>query len=219
MRMGPANSIAVLLADDHRLVRTGLKHILGFAGDLSVVAEAESGDQMLAMLPELNVDVAVVDLTMPSLSGLDLIGRLRDEYPSLALLVLTMHAEEQYALQAFRAGANGYLTKDVAAEELVAAIRKVASGHAYVSPAMAERLALDLNRHRSGPPHCLLSDRELEVFSRIVSGKRLTAIAEDIHVSVKTVSTHKSHILEKLQISSDADLIKYALHHELFSSK
>lgn len=210
------DSISILLADDHRLVRSGLKHILAACGDLVVVAEAETGHDALAILRERRIDVAVVDLTMPGLSGMELIRRMKDEYPRVSLLVLTMHAEEQYALRAFRAGANGYLTKDVASGELVAAIRKVASGGAYVTPAMAERLAMDLSERRSGPPHTLLSDRELDIFRRIVSGKRLTEIAEDIHVSVKTVSTHKSHILEKLQLDSAADLIKYALQHELF---
>jgi len=207
---------SVLLADDHRLVRAGLKHILAFADDLHVLAEADSGNEVLKLLHEQPVDVAVVDLSMPGLAGMALLRRIRSEHPELALLVLTMHAEEQYALDAFRAGANGYLTKDVAAEELVTAIRKVAKGGAYVTPALAERLALDLNRPRSGPPHTRLSDRELEVFRRIVAGKRLTEIADDMCLSVKTVSTHKSHILEKMQLDSAAKMVKYAMQHGLF---
>ena len=206
----------VLLADDHRLVRAGLKHILAFADDLRVLAEADSGNEVLQILRRQVIDVAVVDLSMPGLAGMALLRRLKADYPDVALLVLTMHAEEQYALDAFRAGANGYLTKDVAAEELVTAIRKVATGGAYVTPALAERLALDLNRHHAGPPHTRLSERELEVFRRIVAGKRLTEIADDMCLSVKTVSTHKSHILEKMQLDSAATMVKYAVQHGLF---
>lgn len=218
LRQLPASPQAtkVLLADDHRLMRSGLRHILAFASDMLVQAEADCGTAALAVLGQQHIDVAVLDLSMPGLSGIGLIQRVKAEHPQVALLVLTMHAEEHYAVDCFRAGANGYLTKDVAADELVNAIRKVASGGAYVTPALAERLALDLNRSRSGPPHLSLSDRELEVFRCIVQGRRLTEIAESMGLSVKTVSTHKSNILGKMRAESAAELVRYAMHHGLF---
>lgn len=212
------HSTRVLLADDHRLLRSGLRHLLGLATDLLVQAEADSGDAALAILGQQHIDVVVMDLSMPGLSGIALIRKIKQEHPQAAVLVLTMHAEEHYALDAFRAGANGYLTKDVAADELVNAIRKVATGGAYVTPALAERLALDLNRHRAGPPHLLLSEREFAVFRWIVEGRRLTEIAQAMGLSVKTVSTHKSHVLEKMQVLSSAELVRYAMHHGLFGS-
>jgi DNA-binding NarL/FixJ family response regulator len=208
----------VLLVDDHRLLRAGLRHLLGLASDLLVQAEADGGLAALAILGQQHIDVAVVDLSMPGLSGIALVQKMKAEHPQVALLVLTMHAEEHYAVDAFRAGANGYLTKDVAADELVNAIRKVASGGAYVTPALAERLALDLNRRRTGPPHLLLSEREFAVFRWIVEGRRLTEIADAMGLSVKTVSTHKSHILEKMQLVSSAELVRYAMHHGLFGA-
>jgi len=134
----------------------------------------------------------------------------------VAVLVLTMHAEEQYAIRAFRAGANGYLTKDSAAEELVHAVRKVAGGGGYVTPSIAESMAIGLNGLREAPPHSLLSDREFEVLRQIVGGRRLTEIADDLHLSVKTVSTHKARIMEKMRVDSTAALIKYGLEHKLF---
>jgi DNA-binding NarL/FixJ family response regulator len=212
----PALATKILLADDHRLMRSGLRHILAFASDLLVQAEADCGTTALAVLSQQHIDVAVLDLSMPGLSGVALIQRIKAEHPQVALLVLTMHAEEHYAVDCFRAGANGYLTKDVAADELVNAIRKVASGGAYVTPALAERLALDLNKRRAGPPHLLLSERELDVFRWIVQGRRLTEIAEAMGLSVKTVSTHKSNILGKMNAGSAAELVRYAMHHGLF---
>ncbi|AKJ29493.1 response regulator transcription factor [Caldimonas brevitalea] len=206
----------VLIADDHRIVREGLKRILSAAAELHVVAEADTGHRALEALGEHKVDVAIVDLSMPGVSGMELIRRIRVEHPEVAVLVFTMHAEEQYAMRAFRAGAHGYLTKDSATEELVPAVRKVAGGGGYVSPGMAERLAMQLNGLRQAPPHTVLTDREFEVFRMIVEGKRLTEIAQALHLSVKTVSTHKSRILDKMGLDSGAALIKYGLQHHLF---
>ena len=209
----------VLLADDHRIVREGLKRILQSARDIVVLAEAQSGHEALELARQHRPRVAVVDLSMPGLSGMALIERLRAEFADMAILVLTMHAEEQYALRAFRSGATGYLTKDSAAEELVLALRKVAAGGAYLSPQLAERLALQLNTGRAEElPHTRLTNRELEVFRLIVEGKRLTEIADDLHLSVKTVSTHKSRILEKMGFDNVAALIRYGFQHRLFEA-
>ena len=152
----------------------------------------------------------------PDADGMDLIKRLHTEFPGVAVLVLTMHAEDLYALRAFRAGANGYLTKDSAATDLQRAIRKVAHGGAFVTEAMAERLALGLSLATDTPAHEQLSDREFEVFRQIVAGRRLTDIADDLHLSIKTVSTHKSRVLEKLGVEGTAGLVRYGLQHRLF---
>jgi len=207
--------ISVILADDHQLMRQGLRRLLEGTPGICVVAEAANGHEALRALREHPVDVAVLDLSMPGMSGMDLIHRVKTEFPQVAVLVLTMHAEEQYALRAFRSGASGYLTKDSAADELVQAIRKVAAGGGYVTPALAERLAIGLHSGHDAP-HATLSDREFEVFRHIVAGKRMTEIATELHLSIKTVSTHKMRILEKMGLDSTAALIRYGLEHKLF---
>lgn len=212
----PSDPIRVLIADDHSIVREGLKRILLAAGDVAVVAEADNGHKALQGVREHKPQVIIVDLSMPGLGGMDLIHRLRSEFAQLAVLVLTVHAEEQYAMRAFRSGANGYLTKDSAAEELVTAVRKVVNGGVYLSPALAERMALEINGLRETPTHTSLTNREFEVFRLIVAGKRLTEIGDALHLSVKTVSTHKSRIMEKMGLDSTAALVKYGIKHRLF---
>ena len=164
---------------------------------------------------ENEIDVAVVDLSMPGRSGVELIKLIKAERPKLRLLVLSMHSEEQYAVRAVRAGAAGYLTKESAADELVAAIRRIAGGGAYISPETAERLVLASNSGAEGPPHTQLSNREYEVFRALVAGRSVSDIAATLNLSVKTISTHKSRILEKMSLSSQADLVRYALRHNL----
>jgi DNA-binding NarL/FixJ family response regulator len=205
----------VLLVDDHTIVREGLKRILETAADDWEITEAGSGFQALECLRRAAFRIAIVDLSMPGMSGLELIKRIRAEFPDVVVLVLSMHAEEQYALRAFRAGANGYVTKDSASAELVAAVRKVATGGAYVSASLAERVVQQLNGAALAPRHTQLSDRELEVLQRIVAGQRPTEIAEALHLSVKTISTHKSRIQEKLHLPNTAALIRYGLEHQL----
>jgi DNA-binding NarL/FixJ family response regulator len=207
--------IRVLLADDHAIVRNGLKEILEGTGDIIVAAEATNGHEALARVRECEVDVAVVDLSMPGRSGVELIKLIKAERPRLRLLVLSMHSEEQYAVRAVRAGAAGYLTKESAADELVAAIRRIAGGGAYISPETAERLVLASNTGAEGPPHTQLSNREYEVFRALVAGRSVSDIAATLSLSVKTISTHKSRILEKMGMSSQADLVRYALRHNL----
>jgi DNA-binding NarL/FixJ family response regulator len=202
--------IRVLLADDHEIVRDGLKRILGAAGDLQVAGEAANGDQALALVKANDYDLALLDLSMPGLAGIDLIKRVRIEKPKLRILVLSMHGEQQYATRALKAGASGYLTKDSAAGQLVGAIRKIAAGGVHVSEAAAAGL---VSAERA--PHQALSDREFEVLRLLVGGRSPTEIAERLHLSVKTVSTHKTHIQQKLGLSGTADLVRYALEHKL----
>lgn len=211
--------IAVLIADDHEVVRNGLRHILERAGDFEVLAEAADGSAVPSMVREYPASVILLDLSMPGRSGLDLIRQLRVEHPTLRILVLTMHAEEQYVVRAFRAGAAGYLTKESAATELVEAVRKVASGGTYVSQAVAGTLAEGLRAPGEAAPHSGLSDRELEVFHRIVAGQALGEIASALCVSAKTVSTYKMRLMEKLQVRNDAALVRYAISHRLFGDE
>ena len=211
----PLHDLHILIVDDHVIVREGLQRILEATGEDWAVAEASGGFQALEVMRRQPIDLAIVDLSMPGMSGLELIKRIRSEFPRVGVLVLSMHAEEQYALRAFKAGANGYVTKDGASAELVNAVRKVATGGAYVTASLAERVVLQLNGAATAPHHTQLSDRELEVLRRIVAGERLTDIAEALHLSVKTVSTHKSRIQEKLQLPTMAALIRYGMEHGL----
>lgn len=207
--------IRVLLADDHAIVRAGLKEILAGTGDITVAGEATNGQEVMTRVRGDDYDVAVLDMSMPGRSGIELIKQVKDEKPKLRILVLTMHSEEQYAVRALKAGASGYLTKDSAAGELVAAIRRIAAGGAYVSPETAERLALGAVPHANAAPHTLLSDREFQVFQMIARGVSVSEIARELSLSVKTVSTHKTRILEKMGLANQAELIRYALEHKL----
>ena len=201
----------VLLADDHKIVRDGLKRILASAADLEVAAEAANGDEALALVKAHDFDVAMIDMSMPGLAGMDLIKRLKIEKPKLRILVLSMHGEQQYAARALKAGASGYLNKDSAAEALIGAIRKIAGGGVHISEAAAATLLQSGDK----APHEALSDREFEVLRLLVEGLGPTGIGDKLHLSVKTVSTHKARILEKLGLGSTAELVRYALDHKL----
>jgi DNA-binding NarL/FixJ family response regulator len=211
--------IRILLADDHALVREGLKRILAAVADIVVAGEAANGDETLALAKQHDYDVALVDLSMPGLSGLDLIKRLRLERPRLRILVLSMHGEKQYAARALKAGAAGYLTKDSAGADLLGAIRKVGGGGVHITEAAAAALLGAGSRAGDSPPHTALSDREFEVFRQLVGGRSITDIAERLHVSVKTVSTHKARILEKMAMTSTAELVRYAVEHRLLDDQ
>ena len=202
--------IRVLIADDHKIVRDGLKRILSAHGEVDVTGEAADGDQALALVRAHEYDLAMVDMSMPGLSGIDLIKRLKLEKPKLRILVLSMHGERQYAARALKAGASGYLNKDSAAELLVGAIRKIAAGGVHIGDAAAASLI-----SADKAPHEALSDREFEVLRLLVEGLGPTDIGDKLHLSVKTVSTHKTRILEKLNVSSTAALVRYALDHKL----
>jgi two-component system, NarL family, invasion response regulator UvrY len=199
--------IRLLIADDHKIVRDGLKRILAATPDLQVAAEAASGDEALILVKAGQFDLALLDMSMPGLAGIDLIKRLKAEKPELKLVVLSMHGEAQYAARALKAGASGYLNKDSAAEQLVGAIRKIAAGGVHISEAAAASLL--------STPALGLSDREFEVLRLLASGLGPTEVAEKLHLSVKTVSTHKTNIQHKLGVSSTAELVRYALEHKL----
>ena len=200
----------IVLADDHKIVRDGLKRILAATTDLQVVDEAADGDALLRLIKASDYDLAVIDMSMPGLAGIDLIKRLKSEKPKLRVLVLSMHGESQYAARALKAGASGYLNKDSAAEQLVGAIRKIAAGGVHISEAAAASLVA-----AQKAPHEALSDREFEVLRLLVEGLGPTEIGERLHLSVKTVSTHKTRVLEKLKLGSTAELVRYALEHKL----
>jgi DNA-binding NarL/FixJ family response regulator len=207
--------IRIVVADDHTIVREGLKQVLSAASDFSIVGEAQSGHEVLLRVRDLEFDVLLLDMSMPGKSGIELIKQVRGEKPKLRILVLSMHQERQYAVRAIKAGASGYLTKESAAVQLVAAIRKVAAGGAFITEAVAEQLALGAMPQTEGLPHEALSDREFQVFRLLASGEAVSKIAEALSLSVKTVSTHKARIMQKMNMSNPAELIRYAIKHRL----
>lgn len=214
--MSPAGAaIRVMIADDHTLVREGLRQLLAATGDIRVEAEAADGDQALALVKANDYDLAVLDMSMPGISGIELIRRVRLEKPRLRVLVLSMHGEAQYAARALKAGASGYLTKDSASAQLVSAIRKIAAGGVHISEAAAAQLVTGSAHAGEAAPHARLSNREFEVFRLLVEGLGPTEIADRLHLSVKTVSTHKTRILEKMGMESVADLVRYAVDKKL----
>ena len=207
--------IRIVIAEDHTIVREGLKQLLAAAGDLAVVGEAQSGAEVLQRVREDAFDVMLLDMSMPGRSGIELIKQVHSEKPKLRILVLTMHEEQQYAVRAIKAGAAGYMTKESATAQLVAAIRKVAAGGAFISAAVAEQFALGAMPRSDGPPHTTLSDREYQVFDMLVAGTSVTDIAERLNLSVKTVSTHKARILQKMNLQNQSGLVRYAIQHRL----
>ncbi|QDZ27349.1 response regulator transcription factor [Noviherbaspirillum sp. UKPF54] len=207
--------IRIVIADDHTIMREGLKRILDGADDIEVVGEAVDGFEALAHVRKGGFDLLMLDLSMPGRSGVELIRQIKDEMPKLPILILTMHEEEQYAVRAIRAGARGYLTKESAGTQLVSAIRKVASGRPYISLEVAEQLAMDVMPANEELPYKQLSNREFEVFTLLVSGKSITEIADFLHLSAKTVSTHKTRILTKMNMNSLAEMVHYAVQHRL----
>lgn len=209
--------IRIVVADDHTIVRDGLKQLLGAVGDIIVVGEARDGTQALNQVRTLSFDLLLMDMSMPPPSGLQLIRQVHAERPKLRILVLSMHEEHQYAVRAIRAGAAGYLTKESATTQLVEAIRKVAAGGAFISAEVAQQLALGAMPGAMGPLHGSLSDREFQIFLLIAGGKSISDIAGHLFLSVKTVSTHKSNILQKLGMTTQTELIRYALANDLLT--
>ncbi len=207
--------IRLLVGDDHPVVREGLRRIVADHPGLQVVVEAVDGDQVLASLTRVDVDVVLLDISMPGPGFLHVLERLRAEHPRIPVLVLSVHPEDQYAVRALRAGAAGYLTKDHSPEQLVEAIRKVHRGGRFVSPSLAERLASDLATGRTASPHEALSDREYEVLCLLGSGRTVKEISAELRLSPKTVSTYRTRLLEKMRVASNADLVRYAAQHGL----
>lgn len=210
--------IKLLIVEDHAIVRDGLKQIFADTADIEVQGEAANGQEALQQVRQEDWDIVLLDMSIPGKSGIELIKQLRLEKPRLRILVLTMHEEQQYVARAFKAGVSGYLTKDSASAQLVSAVRKIAGGGTYISPQLAENMALFLVADITTLPHTLLSDREYQIFELLVSGKSLTDIAEQLCISIKTVSTHKSRLLEKMQMTTQTELIRYALEHRLLET-
>ena len=208
--MHPMAPLRIFVADDHHVVRRGLQQIVATRPGWEVVGEASRADDVLPALRATAVDVLILDISLGGRSGMDLLGHIRAELPSLPVLIFSMHAEEQYAARCMRAGASGYLQKDSSPGEIVVAIERVAAGRRYVSPALAGAIADDVGRSTL-PPHERLSDREFEVFRLIAEGKNAGEIAESLHLSVKTVSTYRTRILEKTGFHSNADIVAYAV--------
>ncbi len=207
----------VLIADDHAVVRQGLKQILSKTTDLEVTDEAENGKEVLDKIKESVPDVLLLDIEMPIHTGWNVLTKLKTTHPKLPILVLSIYPEEHYGLRFLKAGAAGYLNKTSAPDQLVEAIRKVASGGRFVSPQLAELLVLNFDSNPEKPPHESLSAREFQIFCMIASGKKLKDIAEELSLSATTVSTHRSRILDKMKFKNNADLIQYALKVNLIS--
>lgn len=207
--------IRIVLADDHAIVREGLKHILAHVPDFEVVGEAADGHEVQRLVREVAFDLLVLDLSMPGRSGMELVKWVHAEKPKVRILVLSMHQETQYAVRAIKSGAAGYLTKESAPGELEQALRKIAAGGAYVSAEVAQALALGAMPDAERPPHQTLSTREFEVFQRLVAGESVTDIASTLHLSVKTVSTHKANLMHKLGLNNSSELVRYAIKHGL----
>ena len=210
--------IRVLIADDHTLMRDGLKQILATAGDMVVAGEACDGFQTIDRVRAGDWDLLLLDMAMPGRSGVDLIKQIKAEKPRLPILVLSMHKESEYAVRSIRAGAAGYLCKDSASEQLLNAIREVAAGGRFIIPDLASDLAFSLIQRDDRPLHALLSDREYMILRKLTAGRGISEIAQQLNLSPKTVSTYKARVLQKMEMSSVADLIRYGLKHDLLDN-
>jgi DNA-binding NarL/FixJ family response regulator len=206
--------IRILIGDDHAIVRQGLRQVLALVPELELVAEAKNGWEVIELGRSSAPSLLLLDMNMPGPSGVELIKRVREEAPRLPILVLSMHGESQIAGRAIKAGAAGYLTKDSEPEALVHAIRQVAGGAHYIEPAVAERLLFE-SSPKDAAPHATLSDREYQIFLMLVRGQGVVDIAEALHLSAKTVSTHKARLMKKMGLDNLSDLVRYALKHEL----
>lgn len=205
----------ILLVDDHAIFRAGLKQLLAVDLKEAEFGEAGNAKEAMTLAGEQHWDIAILDIDMPGRSGLELLTDLRAMRPELPVLLLSFHEEEEYAVRALRSGAAGYVCKGSPLAETLGAVRKVLGGGAYISPVVAEQMARRLGRYYNGPPHLELSNREFEVLRLLVAGKRLGEIASDFSVSIKTVSTYRTRLLEKLGLHSNAELVRYALSHKL----
>ncbi len=207
--------IRVLIADDHTIVRHGLRQILSSEQDMAVSAEAQNGQEVLDIVRRERVDVVVLDISMPGRNGLETLKELKRHHPGIAVIVLSMHPKDQYAVRVIKAGASGYITKESAPSELVVAIRKACRGEKYIDPEIAEVLANYIEHGGTEDPHTRLSDREYEVLCHIASGKGLTDISQEMNLSVKTISTYRTRIIEKTGLSSNAEITRYAISRGL----
>lgn len=207
--------IRILIADDHAIIRKGLKQIIEENPEMTVTAEASDGVEALRKIRESGCDVVLLDISMPGKNGIDVLKQVREEYPRLPVLILSMYPEDQYAVRLIKAGATGYLTKECAPAEVVNALRRVAGGKKYISPAVAEMLADDVGMAHDHAPHETLSNREFQIFLLLATAKTVSEIAAAMTLSVKTVSTYRSRILEKMHLRNNAELMHYAIERRL----
>jgi len=209
--------LEILVVDDHLVVREGLKRILAECDDCMVAAEAGTVADALVWLRSRSFDLVLLDISLPERTGLDLLRTIKAEWPRLPVLMLTAHAEDHYAVRAFKEGADGYLNKQTAMDSLVTAIRKVAAGGKYLTPALAERIATEIGARNERPPHATLSQRELQILKLIARGASLKDIAAQLHISAKTVTTYRARILDKTGLTSNAELTRYVVENDLLS--
>ncbi|PIW59270.1 response regulator transcription factor [Shewanella sp. CG12_big_fil_rev_8_21_14_0_65_47_15] len=209
--------IRILLADDHAIVREGIKRMFQLTADVTVVHEASNGGELLELLRTAEVDLILLDMSMPGVSGANLITRIVANFPAIPVLVLSMHNEPQIARRALNAGAAGYLTKDSEPEQLLTAIRRIAQGKRYIDPELAEQMVFASSHDKGSLQHEQLSEREFEIMLLLAKGISLNEIAEQLAISSKTVSTHKMRLMKKLSLNSNADLVRYAIAHQLIA--
>ncbi len=207
--------IKILIADDHPIVRAGFKQVISDMPDMLVADEAGNGQEVLQLIGKKDYDLVLLDISMPGRNGLEILKDLKSEKPKLPVLILSIYPEEQYAIRALRAGASGYMTKASAPNELILAIRKISEGGKYISASLAEKLAYYLDGDATKPPHETLSDREYQVMLMIASGKTVTEIANELCLSVKTISTYRTHIREKMKMKNNAEMTLYAVQNKL----
>ena len=207
--------IRVCVVDDHEVVRRGIRHILSETKDIEVVYELSTGEELLSAAQNKRWDVTLLDLSMPGRGGIETLTQLKTQFPRLPVLILTMHSEEQYAVRVLRAGADGFMTKEVVSAELPGVVRKLARGEKYITPVLAERLASEIGVHRSQLPHESLANREYQVFSMLAEGLSVSEIAEKLSLSAKTISTNRARILAKMGLRNNAAIVVYAIKHRL----
>jgi len=207
--------IKIMIVDDHPIVRSGLKNIISDESDMQIVCEASSGKQVEKLVRENDLDIIILDISLPDISGFEILTRLRNSFPDIPVLMLSVMSEDLYASKSLKAGASGFINKESAPEELIIAIRKIISGNHYISPLFAEKIALDFKGKLLKAPHDRLSSREFQVLTFIASGKALSEIATDLSLNIKTVSTYRTRLLEKMNVKSNADLVKYCINQGL----
>ncbi|WP_396957068.1 response regulator [Nitrosomonas sp.] len=207
--------IKVMITDDHAIVRQGLKQILSETGDITVTGEAEAGFQAIRIIRQHDFDVMLLDISLPDRNGIEVLKQIRKERPALAVLMLSMHNENEFAIRALKAGAAGYLNKQSAPAQLVTAIRQVAAGQKFITPALAMELANAITTDVDRPPHAMLSDREYQTLCLIAAGRGLSEISEEMCLSPKTVSVYRARLMDKLRLSNNSELIRYAIKHHL----